>query len=286
MKNLQKIWFVIAVIAATWLIKFVFAFPTADISVIGVILSVSSILFGLLAGFYISVLWSRYTEIRSLQGERSSSGLMLLDLALYFYPRNTKFERDLKRRMELACIADETILWDEGDYEEEYYRKVSRAFLLVPVKSPKDEAYFNAMVSQHANYVSTTVKMDSLYRERLSRTDWLLFAFLTITILISVLLLDTSQLFYSLIILTFPVVIYLTLATISDLNTLQWGRQLVTLEPVQCIFDALGVKRFYVERDIRFVAPGIRNYRTEKNLTGEVLKVYRDIIGKRKQKRA
>jgi len=280
--RIKKILVIAGIVLGTWIIKFIFHFPTADISVIGVILSVASILFGLLAGFYISVLWGRYTEIRSLQGERCSAGLMLLDYARYFFKTNKKFEKDFRDRLEATAIADETIDWNEGDLEEPFYRKIGKSFFLLSVRTPKDESYFNAMVENHSNYVRTTVSMNTLYCERLSLTDWLLFALLTGVIGSSVLLLDGSMFFYSVIILVFPIIVFLTLSVIYELNTLRWGRQLVTVEPTQSILDALEVKRFYLGRDRPYVPKYLSSFRTEKTLRDYALVVYKEVLEKRK----
>ena len=157
---------VVLIIVVIFIIKFVFGFPSADISFIGVILSIASILFGLLTGFFISELWSRYTEIRSLQGERASSGLNMIKLASYFY-ENKKFEKDFKNRVEKSAIADEVINWDEGHLEEFYYRDISTSYDYIDVKSQKDGIIFDKLIDNVKEHSQTTMKMNILYKERL-----------------------------------------------------------------------------------------------------------------------
>ncbi|MFA5030925.1 MAG: hypothetical protein WC495_05050 [Patescibacteria group bacterium] len=282
MKKWELFIFLTAAIASTWFIKFILHFPTADISIIGVILSISSILFGLLAGFFFSELWQRYTEIRSLQSERSSAGLMLVTLATHFF-NNKKFEKDFIQRMENTAIADETILWDEGDFEEQYYHEVAKSFELINVKNEKDAQYFAAMLNYSYTYSMDTIKADVLYKERLSSIEWLLFTFLSFIIVISVLLLDVSQMLYSVIVLTFPGVIFLTLSIIYGLNIISWSRNLITLEPNQVIFDALKVPRFYVQRNKDLIPSYIKNFRTEQTLRGEAKRTFDAVISKRKR---
>ncbi|MFH1235625.1 MAG: hypothetical protein V1685_01655 [Parcubacteria group bacterium] len=277
MRKVERFAMLIGIIVATWIVKFVADFPTADISVIGVILSIASILFGLLAGFFFSEQWTRYTEIRSLQSERSSAGLMLITAAKHFFS-NEKFKKDFTERMERTAVADECINWDEGDFEEPYYYETLKSFELINVDNQKDAQYFSAMLGYNHTYAMNTVKLDVLYQERLSIIEWLLFFFLTAIIVVSVLLLDVSHMLYSIIVLTFPGVIFLTLSIIYDLNTLNWGRNLITLEPNQVIFDALGVQRFYMKRNVKYIPHGLTQYRTEDTLQGVALSTYQNIL--------
>jgi len=94
--------------------------------------------------------------------------------------------------------------------------------------------------------------------------------------------LDVSHIFYKIIVLTFPAIITLALLIIYELDTLVWGRELITLEPNQLMFDAIGEKRFYLKRNKKYVNPRVKKYRTEDDLKGELKKVYQDILRERK----
>jgi len=282
MEKFNKIIYIVAIIFCTWLVKFVFHLPSLSIDIIGVVLSVASILFGLLAGFFISQLLQRYTEIRSLQGERSSAGILLIEFAEHFYKKNPKFKKEFIKRMEMSAVADEIILWDEGHLEIPYYHKLEDSFESLTVSNAKDEVYFEGMLEQLNSYVTTTVKMDALYKQRLAFTEWVVFVFLSIFISIAVLLLEPNQLFYIILILTFPCVVLLTLSIIYDLNTISMGRNLITLEPNQVIFDALGVRRFYMDRNKGSVSADLKHYRTEKSLKGDLRDILKSIEKSRK----
>lgn len=284
MKNLRTILIVIVLILIVWAVKFIFNFPSADIGVIGVILSVSSIIFGLLVGFFISELWSRYTEIRSLQGERSSAGLLLIKLAEHFY-KDKRFEKEFKAKMEASAIADEVILWDEGHLEEPYYCQVGDSLELVKIKDNKDGVVFDQMIDSYKDYFNATVKMNILYKERLFFSEWLILIILSLVIFASILFLDTTHILYQVVILVFPAIIFLALSIIYELDRMTWGRELITLEPTQVVLDAIGVKRFYLKKDLKYTRPNIQDFRTEENLKGEAKKVYLDILKKRKMER-
>ena len=63
-------WRNIAIAIFTFLIflviKLYFKMPNVNVGLVGIILTASAILFGFLAGFFISQLWTRYSEIRLL----------------------------------------------------------------------------------------------------------------------------------------------------------------------------------------------------------------------------
>lgn len=265
-------------------LKFYVDFPVADTQVVGAVLTIASVLFGLLAGFFISELWSRYTEIRELQGIRTSEGLNMVRYANYFY-KNKKFKEEFIKRVEKSSVADEVIAWDEGHFETEYYQDIEGAFRYLKnseVRTPKDEVYFDNLLDAYHKFVETTVRMDTLYKERLFFSEWLMMVLLSVIIALSVLFLEVSDLFYQLVILLFPAIIVLGVLIINDLNFLTWSRGRLTLEPNQLIFDAIGVKRFYRNDNKPFISPHVKEYRTEEDLTGNSKKVFLGILKKRK----
>lgn len=282
MKKLQTLGILLIIILAVIVVKFFLNFPIFEISVLGTVLSIASILFSLLIGFFISILWSRYTEVRALQGERASSGISLIELARHFYKDNSEFKKDFIKRVEKSAIADEFIFYNEGHLETPYYVDIAKSFDLLKIKNPKDEVYLQAMMASYQKCVETTERMDILYKERLSFSEWLILIVLSLIITFSVLFLDPSNLLYQVIVIVFPPIIFLAMSIIYDLDRLASSRGLVTLEPNQVIFDYLGVRRFYKEDDKKFSGRKKLDFRTEADLRGEAKEVMNEIKNKRK----
>lgn len=136
MRNLRSLLIVLLTILLFWFMKFYLKVPTAEIEIIGIILTAASILFGFLAGFFISELWNRYTEIRSLQGERSSAGVTMISYAENFYTEN-KFESEFRKLVEKSAIVDEVINWNEGHVEIPYFQAIQKSFNLIKIKKIK-----------------------------------------------------------------------------------------------------------------------------------------------------
>lgn len=281
MRNLRIFLIIIATSLVFYLIRSLIGLPEVNANTINLLLTISSIMFGVLIGFFISQLWTRYTEIRTQQGIRSSEGINLIQYASHFF-KNKKFEKKFKKQVEKSCIADEVILWDEGHLEIPYFTDIEKTFNMVKLKSSKDKEYFDNLLDSHELFAGSMVKMDILYKERLFLSQWLMLIGLSAVMFISVLLLDVSNFLEQLILVIFPPIIVLALVIIYDLDRLLWGREIITLEPNQRILEAIGARRFYLRKNVRFVANYIKDYRTEEDLKGELREVYLDILKKRK----
>ncbi len=284
MKNWRTIIFVLLAVILVWFLKFVINFSSADIDIITLTLTVVSILFGLLASFFIAQLWSRYTEIRSLQGDRMSAGLILISCAKYFF-NNKEFEKDFKKRMEKAVIADQIINIDEGTFEEPYYLQVEESFKHLKINNSKEEQYLQSMLGQYGTYVNSTIRMDILYHERMFFSEWFILSFLSVLIFISILFLNPLTFFYKVIIFTFPPLIVLTLSLLYDLDKMNWSREIVTIEPSERILDAIETKRFYMKKDVKDIHHYSKGYRTEDSLEGDLKEVYKNILKLRNMKK-
>ncbi|MBI4447997.1 hypothetical protein HY643_03375 [Candidatus Woesearchaeota archaeon] len=265
-----------------WFIKIYLKFPSAESGIIGVILTVTSILFGLLGGFFISELWTRYTQIRELQGEHSSEGLNMIKCAESFYT-NKKFEKEFKKLLEKAGIVTETVTWKEGHLQIPYVRAIGDSFKLIKTKNGKENVYFENLLESYDQLVEANVKLDMLGKERLFLSEWFIILTLSAMILFSILFLDTSHLFYKVIILSFPAIIALSVSLLYDLDTLLWSKENISLEPNARLFDAIGVKRFYLKEKIPFLSQNIQGYRTEDDLEGELKEVYSNILKEREK---
>ncbi len=264
-----------------WLIKFILKVQLDDLDSVGIILTTTSILFGFLSGFFISELWSRYSEIRTLQSVRSSSGINMIRYAEYFF-KNEKFKKDFIQRTESASIADEIIEWDEGHKEISYFRDIEKSFRLLSneeIATKKDDTYFNNMIDSYHVYVEMTVRLDTLGKERLFSSEWFMLILLSLLIVVSVIFIDISDALYQLVVLIFPAIISLAMLIIYDLDSLNWSKDTVSLEPNARIFDALGVQRFYLNKKKKFLKEDVGEYRTEDDLDGEHREIFKKISG-------
>jgi hypothetical protein len=258
--------------------------PIVESETVRVILTISSILFGFLAGFFISELWTRYSEIRSLQGTRSAQGINMVKYGEYFF-KNKRFKKEFLELTEKSSIVDEIIEWNEGHLEIPYYQAISRSFVNIKdsdVKTARDSLHYARMLDTNQSFNETTIKLDMLGKERLFAAEWILMIVLSLIIALSVLFIAVTSFFYQIVVLVFPAIIAVALIIIHDLDSLSWSKETVSLEPNERIFDAIGVKRFYLKKKKKYISSKVKDYRTEDDLKGELKKLYLDIQKQRK----
>jgi len=284
MKQIRTFLVVVITIFIFWFIKFYLKFPSADLEVIGIILTIASILFGLLAGFFISGLGVRYVEIRELQNLWSAETINMIKYGETFYKNNKQFEKEFKKSVEKSSIVDEIVEWTEGHLALPYFRKISSSFEKLKIKSKKEDAYFKRMLESSDESMKALTRLDNLGKEKLFPSEWIIMITLSLIIALAILFLPTNHIFYRIIILVFPIIIAMTLLLIYNLNSLYWNKEMISLEPNQRILDAIDEKRFYLKEKKEFISKNIKNYRTEDDLKGELKEVYDSILKKRESK--
>jgi hypothetical protein len=208
----------------------------------------------------------------------------MIKYAEHFF-KNEKFKESFSKLTEKSSIVDEIVEWEEGHIELSYYRDIEESFTHITdddVKTNQDSHYFEKMMTAYDRYVEATVRLDTLGKEKLFVSEWIMMVILSLIIALSVLFINVFNLFFRTIIFVFPAIIVLAMVIIYDLDNLSWSKETVSLEPNQRIFDALGLKRFYLKKKKKFISARIKDYRTEDDLTPELKKVYLDIIKSRK----
>jgi len=239
LRILRPIILVLVVSGAFLFVKLSLKTPTLDIEIVGIILTVASILFGLLAGFFISELWTRYTSIRELQSDRTSRALSMIQYAGKFF-RNEKFEKSFKTAVEKSAIADTVVAIDEGPFAHPYFLAIEETFNFIEVTNQKEEVYFDNLLDNYDSYLGGTTKADVLYRERLFISEWFILVGLSVIIAATILFLDTTSLINLVLISAFPAIIAVALMLVYDLDSMRWNREAITLDPDQIIWRHLG----------------------------------------------
>jgi ABC-type multidrug transport system fused ATPase/permease subunit len=280
--RLRTVLVVFVTIVVVWILKLKIFVSAESPETISIILTAASILFGLLASYFINELWTRFSAIRDLQSERTAAALNMIQYAKIFY-KNKAFEKEFKERVEATSIADMAITMNEGHLEVPYFVHIEESFRKIRLRTELEEGYFERMATAHQDYVRTVQKLDLLYKHTLFFSEWLILLVLSALICVSVLFLPATDFFSFFVVLAFPAILILALNIIYDLNNLTWHRDYLTLEPTQVVFDALEVKRFYMKSDIQYVHPRVKDFRTEDSLEGNAKQVYDAILAARKK---
>ena len=278
----MKVWRTILIFAISFLITIPLAYKLPLIQVpvelINLILSVSGILFGLFVGFFISELWSRHTAIRELMSEHGARFLNLISY-VNLLSDNKSFKKDIKAKIEqyaIACLAS-PIKRQFNLYK--YFLNIFPAFEKIQVRNEKDNIFLNRILDNLDDVSALEQKINVLGKEHLFLSEWVLLLSLSVTIISTVFLQRTGDLFSTTVAAIFPPIVLLALMILYDLDSLKWNEYTILFEPDERILDALGVKRFYDSKDvIRGVIPkhilDRYPYRTEKDLKGKLKEIY------------
>jgi len=283
MRIIKPILLLVLVTAIFYLLDFFIDLPPIDFEVWGIILTISSILFGFLGAFFISELWGKYVEARSSQSFWSSKIRDVLFYSTYFFNDNKEFEIRLRQAMEKYCIADAIIKWEELEKEEKYLKEIGNTFYLIKTKELKgaEGEWLTSLLSSYSEASESLNKMTILGKEKMFPSEWLIMILLSIIISLSILFLQTTEFFYKTLIFSLPGVMVLIFWLLYTLDNMGWNIEVISFEPYQKILDSLGVKRFYLTRHIkRGIKPKTNDYRTEKDLSGDLRDLYLELSKK------
>ncbi len=236
--------------------------------VLNIILTISSLLFGLLAGFFMSGLWGRYTTIRSLQAEWSAGILALINYANLIGTKEFKknFFSFLKKYLYLVVLND----WQSIEKEIKYFNK--GILLLKPLirKKLTYDKYISSFVSTYNEVINKLATLNILGKERLSSSEWFILYLLSSMIFLTSVFIRSDNLIFLLFSYLFPFTVILILILLNSLNTLSSSVGIITYEPTEECFDALGTPRFYLKDDVKYKPIWVKNYVTEDDIKDEI----------------
>jgi uncharacterized membrane protein (DUF441 family) len=259
-----------------WLAKRYIPVPPADMTVISMILTVTSILFGFLASFFIAELWSRYSELRLSMTKWGSNMINVINYAKRLFKNSKKFEKEFREKLEAYAISDSIVHWWEVHKTDKYFNAIYEAFDLANPKTDSENTFFEEALINLDRASDAKDHSDILGKDRLFSPEWIIMILLSGLIIASLFFIESEGFLLGLI-TVFPGILVLALIIIYNLDRLKMREDLLGFEICQRMFDALGVKRFYLKRNLKRAKPKDKNYRTEDDLTGYLKKVYLDV---------
>lgn len=245
--------------------------------IIGPIFTISSILFGFMAGFTISKLWTRFTEVREAQNMRSATAINIINYSEFFY-HNKEFKKKFIERFDDLAMVDNMIGWDNGHVEHIYAKQIEETFTMLEkdINNQERSVYMTRILAEYSDFIESNTKIDTLGKERLFFSEWLMLILLSIIIMISTLVLYIPNSFVNLLLPVFSSAIVLVLYLIYNLDILEVDRDLVSVEPNQRIFDELGKPRFYMKSQEKYIPDYVKEYRNEEDVPKDLRHLLKD----------
>ncbi len=240
-------------------------------SEVEVVLTISTFLFAILAGFYISRLNNRYDQIRQLQATEDALWLGLYKIALFF---GTDFQDRIRELIdEYYIIAYD---FDVG----EYYKHNAHLFFKVfdeckslDTTNNLASSFIMMLPAIEQNRNTSSV----LERESLNAGQWIILIFLAIIILLSMFYIKSPDLYSQFSVVLMGTVLVLVLLTIRDLQELRLWGETVAVESGEEVFDFMGKPRYYnklyIDEGTMIIPPHLKTYRLGLHKPGEPLQI-------------
>ncbi len=243
--------------------------------VLSIILTITSLLFSLLASYFINELWERYTLVRQLQAEWSAGILSLINYAKLFGTK--KFKKDffsfLKKYLYLVVLND----WEKLDREIKYFHSGAELFNQI-LNRKNFEIYINEFIRTYDSVIEKLSTLSILGKEKLTSSEWFILYLLSSMIFFTSVFIRSENFLFSLFSYLFPFIVILILLLLNSLNNLSTNMEIVTYGPIEDCFDALNLPRFYLKRDLKYISKDrLENYVTEEDIKGEINLLIKDL---------
>lgn len=212
---------------------------------IELILTVSTFLFAILAGFFISRLNSRYDKIISFINDEDSYWLSFYRSSLVIGGKFVDKIRDEIDKYYIAAYDSEV-----GNY---YYKQTAKnlenvykeLYKLKLSSSPKAESAFGNMLNYLTSIEIARNQSSVSTRERLTAGHWLILLLLASIIVFCMFFLDLPQPYSQILTVLLSTVLVLVLLIIRDLQNLKLGGYALSIESGQEVFEYIGKLRYY-----------------------------------------
>lgn len=244
---------------------------------IELILTVSTFLFAILSGFFISRLNSRYDKIISFFCDEDSYWLSFYRSSLVVGGKFVdKIRDEIDKYYITAFDSDignyyykQTIVNLQNIYKEFYKLKLPN--------SSRAESTFQNMLNYLMEIEKNRNQSSVLTRERLTAGYWLVLLLLASIIVFCMFFLDLPQPYSQILTVLLSTVLVLVLLLIRDLQNLKLGGYALSFESGQEVFECIGKLRYYpqflIKEGIVDVPKNVKKYRVGLHKPGEKPKI-------------
>ncbi|MBC2664048.1 hypothetical protein H7F51_00800 [Novosphingobium flavum] len=213
--------------------------------------NVSSLLFSILAGFFVAFLLNRFATIRSLLTRESTMLMQLYKLAQAFGP---DFAGAVANRIDTYLI----VRFDEENYFRFTARGRDALFSIFDDLAALPPLDNQNITSMHRNFVTTLREAISLRRETIvtgtitvSRMQWCPLLMLAVILVTSLFYLKSGSTVSSVLTAILAFAIFLILFVIKDLSDLNLGGEFLKFETMERVFEFIGKQRYYPAAQLR-----------------------------------
>ncbi len=238
---------------------------------VNIVLTISTFLFAILAGFFIARLAARYDSIRmSIASEDAEFLSAYYTMRLVSKRLATKMANALDH---YYISAYDFYLSDSQSAYKATILPFRRLWELLDEVDPgKHEAVFQSLVAQLTAVEHCRNQASVVSEERMTFGSWLLMLVLAAIILVSVFYVRTDALYSQFVTVGLSTALVMVMLTLRDLQNMMLGGKSLLEESGQEMFEAMGKLRYYhasfLRNGISRVPSHIRQYRMGSHVPG------------------
>ena len=268
-RKLLKIKYLLPVIVTACFLIPLFLRGGGKSKIIESTLGLVGLLFGILVGFFITDLWTRFQRIRENVAVEVS-GLQTYYIFVKIMEHFPGHHHWAERERELI---DEYVKeffkveWTDYGKVDPYFNRIIESLKEVGELKTDNEIETYTNMLPLLNEVTTARERLFMYgKDKLSRAEWMVILALAGILLFSIFYLNTGSVSSIILSGSLTSAVITLLLVLRDLNNLSYGEEMVSFEPYETIFDVLEKPRFYRKEDIksgRVKPPQNKSYRTD-----------------------
>ena len=224
------------------------------------ILTISTFLFGIMAGFYIVITTTDYNSVKSILASETAAMISLYQNVLIY---------DKQSAEKLSLLIDEYVRnalnYEIIDYVRNTHRQfqnIQSAVRDLPIHDNLSSVY-ESIRNDMSNFIIARQQLTVLGAKTLSIFQWVVIFVLALIPLVSLYGLRTGEIFFDIVTVIVSVAVALILVLIRDLDLYVWNEKTFSFEIFENVFIAIGQLPFYPAESIRKgrVCPKENEYR-------------------------
>src|SRR3989344_4688954 len=225
-----------------------YVIPIINVSInIELLITISTFLFAILAGFFISRLNNRYDKIRELVSLEDASLFSFYNASKIYGNKFSEEIREIIDKYYITCYDNPT----SGAYAQtlpyvlKFWDKVRE------IGKYRAESSYQLLCQNLVDLEKSRKESSATYLERLGFGQWIILIFLSVIIVAGLFLIRTGTLTSSILTILLTSAIVLVLLIIRDLNNFMLGGISLMEESGQQVLEAIGKERYYNESFIK-----------------------------------
>lgn len=240
--------------------------PSNDIEII---LTVSTFLFAILVGFYISRLSSRYNKIREFIAIEDAYWIA-------FFQSTTLYDKKLTNKVKNLIDKYYIEVFDREIIDS--YKPTSKYFMqiyneMAKLKKYRNESFFQGMFNCLSIIEENRNKASVLGLEKIAKSQWVIIYLLASIIIFCLFYLKIPAFYSYIITILLSTVLILVILLLRDLQNLRLGGEIPVTESGQEVLESIGKMRYYNKKYFKEakdrIPESVTRYRLGKHKPGE-----------------